>query len=163
LVGEIREVRDTMGVRIEDTIAGVRRVRESSGIGGFDGGRAMRSKCPLRVCTCTLRICACTLRVCTCLRRRKFVDPVERISKRQSVVSRRPRRTPRDHARELAFPKNMFNSLSPLATGAAPFGKYRSKRVWSSVSEDATTQEPHSVISGGQHGGSLLVVELGDP
>ena len=73
------------------------------------------------------------------------------------------RHTPRDHARELALPKNMFNSLSPLATGAAPFGKYRSKRVWSSVSEDATTQEPHSVISGGQHGGSLLVVELGDP
>jgi hypothetical protein len=73
------------------------------------------------------------------------------------------RRTPRDHARELALPKNMFNSLSPLATGAAPFGKYRSKRVWSSVSEDATTQEPHSVISGSQHGGSLLIVELGDP
>jgi hypothetical protein len=59
-------------------------------LGGFDGGRAMRSECPLRVCTCTLRVCACTLRVCTCLRRRKFVDPVERISKRQSVVSRRP-------------------------------------------------------------------------
>jgi hypothetical protein len=45
------------------------------------------------------------------------------------------RRTPRDHARELALPKNMFNSLSPLATGAAPLGKYRSKRVWSSVSD----------------------------
>jgi hypothetical protein len=87
---EIREVRDTMGVRIEVTMAGVRRVRESSSIGGFDGGRAMRSECPLLVCTCTLRVCACTLRVCTCLRRRKFVDPVEGISKRQSVVGRRP-------------------------------------------------------------------------
>jgi hypothetical protein len=90
LGGEIREVRDTMGVRVEVTTAGVRRVRESSSIGGFDGGRAMRSECPLRVCTCTLRVCACALRVCTCLRRRKFVDPVERINKRQSVVNRRP-------------------------------------------------------------------------
>ena len=73
------------------------------------------------------------------------------------------RRTPRDHARELALPKDMRNSLSPLATGAALFGKHRSKRVCSSVSEDATTQEPHSIISGCQHGGALLVVELGDP
>jgi hypothetical protein len=82
LGGEIREVRDTMGVRIEVTIAGVRRVRESSSIGGFDGGRAVRSECPLRVYTRTLCVCACTLRVCTCLRKRKFVDPFERISKR---------------------------------------------------------------------------------
>jgi len=90
LGGEIREVRDTMGVRVEVTMTGVRRVRESSSIDGFDGGRAMRSECPLRVCTCTLRVYAFTLRVRTCLRIRKFVDPVERISKRQSVVSRRP-------------------------------------------------------------------------
>jgi hypothetical protein len=87
---------------------------------------------------------------------------VERRTK--GIASRsEKRRAPRDYARELALPKDMRNSLSPLATGAAPFGKYRSKRVWSSVSEDAATQEPHSVVSGSQHGGSLLVVELGDP
>jgi hypothetical protein len=90
LGGEIRKVRDPMSVRVEVTKAGVRRVRESSSIGGCDDGRAMRSECTRRVCTCTLRVCACTLRVCTCLRRRKFVDPVERISKHPSVVSTRP-------------------------------------------------------------------------
>eukprot|EP00900_Chrysochromulina_parva_P012289 jgi/Chrpa1/21060/Chrysochromulina_OHIO_Genome00022796-RA len=88
---------------------------------------------------------------------------VERRTK--GIASRsEKRRAPRDHARELALPKDMRNSLSPLATGAALFGKHRSKRVCSiSVSEDATTQEPHSIISGCQHGGALLVVELGDP
>jgi hypothetical protein len=82
LGSEIREVRDTMGVRIKVTIASVCRVREPSSIGGVDGGRAMRVECTLRVCTCTLRIYTCTLRVCTCSRKRKFIDPVERISKR---------------------------------------------------------------------------------
>jgi hypothetical protein len=86
LGGEIREVRDTMGVRIEVTIASVRRVRESSSVGGFDGGRAMRSVCIGGFDDGRAMHSECTLRVCTCLRRRKFVDPVERISKRPSVV-----------------------------------------------------------------------------
>jgi len=83
LGGKIREVRDTMGVRVKVAIASVRRGRESNSIGGLDDGRAVRSECTLRVCTCTLR-------VCTCSRRRKFIDPFERISKHPRVVSKHP-------------------------------------------------------------------------
>ena len=73
------------------------------------------------------------------------------------------RRAPRGDAGELAFPKDMLDSLSPLAAGATQLGKHRSEGVRSSVPEDAAAQETHSIISYSQHSGALLVVELGNP
>ena len=73
------------------------------------------------------------------------------------------RRAPRDDAGQLALPENMLDSLSPLATRAAQLGKYRPEGMRSRVPKDAAAQEPYSIISNCQHGGALLIVELGNP
>jgi hypothetical protein len=86
LGGEIREVRDTMGVRIKVTIAGIRRIRESSSIGGFDGGRAMRSECTLRVDGGLAMHGECAFRVRARLRGWKF-GSVKYVGKYPGVVS----------------------------------------------------------------------------
>ena len=72
-------------------------------------------------------------------------------------------RAPCENAGKVALPEYMLNRLPPLATRAAQFGKYRAKRMWTGISEDAAAQEPNTIVSDRHHDGALLVVKLGDP
>jgi hypothetical protein len=55
----------------------------------------------------------------------------------------------------------VLDRLAAFAARAPALIENRAKRVRTSVPKDATAQKSSTVVSDGQHHGSLLIVELG--